>query len=454
MRGDVEDAAVVAERRVGQGVRHVDADAAEEADRVARPAHGDRGGGEQVLEQQVPADEPREERPEGGVGVGVGGARDRDHRGELGVADGGERGGDAREHERDHDRRPGVLRGGGAGGDEDAGADHARDAERGEAERAHCAAVEPLRSRFACTRIVSSRSRHGSGSSDRSEAARCRIAPPECDFVARERALTAREAGAAVSPRIGPATRSSATTASPRCARPTTRSPPGRRRRRRVRVAGRLMLIRRHGGLVFAELKRPDRRRSSCSSRATRRAGSTACATWTAATGSASAGTLMRTRRGELSLRVREWRLLSKSLRALPDKHRGLTDVDTRLRERYLDLIVNPELAADLRHPLGGDRLGAPHAGRARLHRGRDAGARRLGGRRRGAPVHHPPQRARHRHVPADRARAAAQAARGRRLRARVRDRPRVPQRGPRHPPQPRVHAARGLPGARATTTT
>ena len=41
-----------------------------------------------------------------------------------------------------------------------------------------------------------------------------------------------------------------------------------------------------------------------------------------------------------------------------------------------------------------------------------------------------------------------AQAARGRRLRARLRDRPRVPQRGARHAPQPRVHAARGLPGA------
>jgi hypothetical protein len=53
-------------------------------------------------------------------------------------------------------------------------------------------------------------------------------------------------------------------------------------------------------------------------------------------------GTGMRTQKGELSIRVREWRLLTKSLRALPDKHRGLTDVDTRLRERYLDLIVNP----------------------------------------------------------------------------------------------------------------
>ena len=38
-----------------------------------------------------------------------------------------------------------------------------------------------------------------------------------------------------------------------------------------------------------------------------------------------------------------EVQLLSKALRALPDKHRGLTDTDTRLRERYLDLIVNPE---------------------------------------------------------------------------------------------------------------
>ncbi len=52
-------------------------------------------------------------------------------------------------------------------------------------------------------------------------------------------------------------------------------------------------------------------------------------------------GTVMRTRRGELSLRVTSWQLLSMALRPLPEKYHGLTDVETRYRKRYLDLIVN-----------------------------------------------------------------------------------------------------------------
>jgi len=54
-------------------------------------------------------------------------------------------------------------------------------------------------------------------------------------------------------------------------------------------------------------------------------------------------GTMMRTRRGELSLRLRSWQLLSKSLRPLPEKFHGLTDVELRYRKRYLDMIVNDE---------------------------------------------------------------------------------------------------------------
>jgi len=54
-------------------------------------------------------------------------------------------------------------------------------------------------------------------------------------------------------------------------------------------------------------------------------------------------GAPFRTRRGELSVRVDEWTLLSKSLRPLPDKHHGLTDVETRFRKRELDLLANPE---------------------------------------------------------------------------------------------------------------
>jgi lysyl-tRNA synthetase class 2 len=57
-------------------------------------------------------------------------------------------------------------------------------------------------------------------------------------------------------------------------------------------------------------------------------------------------GTLFRTRTGELSVKVAGLRLLTKSLRPLPDKWHGLTDVDTRYRQRYVDLIVNEESRA------------------------------------------------------------------------------------------------------------
>src|SRR5438105_2585751 len=54
------------------------------------------------------------------------------------------------------------------------------------------------------------------------------------------------------------------------------------------------------------------------------------------------AGKPFRTRTGELTIDVAELRLLAKSLRPLPEKWHGLQDVETRFRQRYLDLIVNP----------------------------------------------------------------------------------------------------------------
>jgi len=54
-------------------------------------------------------------------------------------------------------------------------------------------------------------------------------------------------------------------------------------------------------------------------------------------------GSLIRTRTGELTLAAAELRLLSKALRPLPEKWHGLTDVEARYRQRYLDLLVNPE---------------------------------------------------------------------------------------------------------------
>jgi lysyl-tRNA synthetase class 2 len=57
----------------------------------------------------------------------------------------------------------------------------------------------------------------------------------------------------------------------------------------------------------------------------------------------AAEGMVTRTRTGELSVKVDALRLLVKSLRPLPDKFHGLADVEQRYRQRYVDLIVNPE---------------------------------------------------------------------------------------------------------------
>ena len=55
-------------------------------------------------------------------------------------------------------------------------------------------------------------------------------------------------------------------------------------------------------------------------------------------------GFVFRTRRGEISVHAKEVELLSKSLLPLPDKFHGLKDTDLRYRQRYVDLIVNPEV--------------------------------------------------------------------------------------------------------------
>lgn len=54
-------------------------------------------------------------------------------------------------------------------------------------------------------------------------------------------------------------------------------------------------------------------------------------------------GLVMTTRKGELSIKVSTSQLLSKAVRPLPDKWHGLTDIDTRYRQRYADLIINDE---------------------------------------------------------------------------------------------------------------
>jgi lysyl-tRNA synthetase class 2 len=60
-------------------------------------------------------------------------------------------------------------------------------------------------------------------------------------------------------------------------------------------------------------------------------------------------GHVFRTRRGELTVFAESWTLLTKSLRPLPEKWHGLHDRETRYRQRYVDLIANPEVAQQLR---------------------------------------------------------------------------------------------------------
>lgn len=56
------------------------------------------------------------------------------------------------------------------------------------------------------------------------------------------------------------------------------------------------------------------------------------------------AGKVFKTQKGEVSIHVERLELLSKSLKVLPEKYHGLKDVELRYRQRYLDLIVNPEV--------------------------------------------------------------------------------------------------------------
>lgn len=60
-------------------------------------------------------------------------------------------------------------------------------------------------------------------------------------------------------------------------------------------------------------------------------------------------GTIKRTDKGELSVYVSSWNMLTKALLPLPDKWHGLVDINKRYRQRHLDLIVNPEVRKTMR---------------------------------------------------------------------------------------------------------
>jgi lysyl-tRNA synthetase class 2 len=120
--------------------------------------------------------------------------------------------------------------------------------------------------------------------------------------------------------------------------------PPGTETEVAVRVAGRILLLRRQGKLTFATIRDQSDSvqlfvsRGDLGDELHDAFNALDLGDWVGAE-----GTVITTRKGELSVKVKAFQLLSKSLRPLPDKWHGLSDVDTRFRQRYVDLIVNED---------------------------------------------------------------------------------------------------------------
>ena len=111
-----------------------------------------------------------------------------------------------------------------------------------------------------------------------------------------------------------------------------------------VMVAGRMMLKRVMGKASFATLQdMSGRMQLYISNDVTGEETHASFKHWDLGDILGAEGTLFKTRTGELSVKVTGLRLLSKSLRPLPEKFHGLADQEQKYRQRYLDLITNPE---------------------------------------------------------------------------------------------------------------
>jgi lysyl-tRNA synthetase, class II len=112
-----------------------------------------------------------------------------------------------------------------------------------------------------------------------------------------------------------------------------------------VSVAGRLMVKRQQGGLVFADLQDGKGRIQLMANRAI--LGDEEFARFADLDLGdilGVIGPIFRTKRGEITVEVQSYQLLTKSLRPMPEKWHGLKDVEIRYRQRYVDLIANPEV--------------------------------------------------------------------------------------------------------------
>lgn len=123
----------------------------------------------------------------------------------------------------------------------------------------------------------------------------------------------------------------------------------------RVQVAGRIMLRRDTGKLVFAQMRdRSHEIQLFISKAVIGEEGFAAVKDLDLGDWIGAEGLVMTTRTGELSVKVDRIELLAKAMRPIPDKWHGLSDTDTRFRQRYADLIVNPEARRtfEIRHAM------------------------------------------------------------------------------------------------------
>ncbi len=112
---------------------------------------------------------------------------------------------------------------------------------------------------------------------------------------------------------------------------------------RSIQIAGRMVLKRDMGKASFATIQDMTGRMQLYLQASTLEQSYDAFKSWDIGDIIAVEGSLMRTKTGELSIKATAIKLLTKSLRPLPDKFHGLSDVEQRYRQRYVDLIVNPE---------------------------------------------------------------------------------------------------------------
>jgi len=163
---------------------------------------------------------------------------------------------------------------------------------------------------------------------------------PEQMLVRREKLDRLRTAGIDPYPAGYPRT---ATIAEVRAAHPDL--PPDTMTGARVGVVGRVVLSRNSGKLCFATIRDGSGELQVMAS--LDRLGDESLALWKSAIDLGDhvgvEGEVITSRSGELSVLVDSWALTAKALRPLPDKHRGLADPEARVRQRYVDLIVNPE---------------------------------------------------------------------------------------------------------------